>query len=258
MKKILVITVLLTLLLSFNSYIVYSQELQEYTYEIVNSFPHDKDAFTQGLYFEDGIMYEGTGLNGESDLRKTNLKTGQIIKKNELPEIYFGEGITILNNKIYQSTWKAKTMFIYNKDLKLLNITDFPYQCWGLTDNDKYLIMSDGTDKIKYLNPDNFQLVKTLNIKINNDPIRNINELEYINGKIYANIWQTNLIVIIDPESELVESIVDLSNIINPNDYNYNLNVLNGIAYDQNNDRLFVTGKLWPKIFEIKLIQKNK
>jgi glutamine cyclotransferase len=258
MKKILLFTILITLLVSSYSLNIYSEEVQKYTYEIINSFPHDKGAFTQGLYYEDGIMYEGTGLNGESDLRKTNLKTGQIINKNELPDIYFGEGITILNDKIYQSTWKAKTMFVYNKDIKLLNITDFPYQCWGLTDNDKYLIMSDGTDKIRYLKSDNFQLVKTLNIKYNGEQIKNINELEYINGKIYANIWQTDLIVIINPETELVKSIVDLSNIINPNDYNYKLNVLNGIAYDQNNDRLFVTGKLWPKIFEIKLIPKNE
>jgi len=258
MKKILFFTILITLLISSYSINIYSKEVQNYTYEIINSFPHDRDAFTQGLYYEDGIMYEGTGLNGESDLRKTNLKTGEIIKKNELPDIYFGEGITILNNKIYQSTWKAKTMFVYSKDIKLLNIKDFPYQCWGLTDNDKYLIMSDGTDKIRYLNPDNFQLVKTLNIKYKEELIRNINELEYINGKIYANIWQTNLIVIINPETELVESVIDLSNIINPNNYNYKLNVLNGIAYDQNNDRLFVTGKLWPKIFEIKLIPKTE
>ena len=258
MKKILFFTILITLLVSSYSLNIYSEEVQKYTYEIINSFPHDKCAFTQGLYYEDGIMYEGTGLNGESDLRKTNLKTGQLIKKNELPDIYFGEGITILNDKIYQSTWKAKTMFVYNKDIKLLNITDFPYQCWGLTDNDKYLIMSDGTDKIRYLKSDNFQLVNTLNIKYKGEPIKNINELEYINGKIYANIWQSNLIVIINPETELVESIVDLSNIINPNDYNYKLNVLNGIAYDQNSDRLFVTGKLWPKIFEIKLIPKNE
>jgi len=258
MKKILFFTILITLLVSSYSINIYSEEVQKYTYEIINSFPHDKDAFTQGLYYEDGIIYEGTGLNGKSDLRKTNLKTGEIIKKNELPDIYFGEGITILNDKIYQSTWKAKTMFVYNKDIKLLNITNFPYQCWGLTDNDKYLIMSDGTDKIRYLKPDNFQLVKTLNIKYNGKPIKNINELEYINGKIYANIWQTDLIVIINPKSELVESIVDLSNIINPNDYNYKLNVLNGIAYDQNNDRLFVTGKLWPTIFEIKLVTKSE
>jgi|AntRauTorckE6833_2_1112554.scaffolds.fasta_scaffold01451_7 glutamine cyclotransferase len=258
MKKIITITILITLFTASFSFSINSKDVQKYTYEIINSFPHDKDAFTQGLYYEDGIMYEGTGLNGKSDLRKNNLKTGQIIEKNELPEIYFGEGITILNDKIYQSTWKSKTMFIYDKNVKLLNITDFPYQCWGLTDNDEYLIMSDGTDKIRYLNPDNYQLIKTLNIKYKGKHINNINELEYIGGKIYANIWQTDLIVVINPENEEVESVIDLSNLINPDDYNYDLDVLNGIAYDQKNDRLFVTGKLWPEIFEIKLIPENK
>ncbi len=255
MKKIIIVTILITLFATSYSITIYSGEVQKYTYEVINSFPHDKDAFTQGLYYDDGIMYEGTGLNGKSDLRKTNLKTGQIIKKNELPEIYFGEGITVLNNKIYQSTWKSKTMFVYDKNINLLNITDFPYQCWGLTDNDKYLIMSDGSDTIRYLNPDNYQLIKSLKVKYKGKPINNINELEYINEKIYANIWQTDLIVVINPETETVESVIDLSNIIDPDKYNYELDVLNGIAYDQKNDRLFVTGKLWPKIFEIKLIK---
>lgn len=233
-------------------------ELQKYTYEVINTYPHDKDAFTQGLYFEDGIIYEGTGLNGKSDMRKYDLDTGEIINKNELPYQYFGEGITLLNNKVYQSTWKAKTMFIYNKNIKQLEITEFPYQCWGLTDDNKYLIMSDGSNKIRYLNPKNYEVIKTIKVTLEGEPIDNINELEYINNKIYANIWQEDIIVIIEPSSGKVSGVINLENIINPDQYQHDLNVLNGIAYDKENERLFVTGKLWPLIFEIKLVPTKK
>ncbi|MFO7815972.1 MAG: glutaminyl-peptide cyclotransferase, partial [Halanaerobiales bacterium] len=255
MKKYYLILILI-IILSFPALVFANQnnELQEYTYEVINTYPHDKDAFTQGLYYKDGIIYEGTGLNGKSDLRKYNLDTGQIINKNELAYQYFGEGITLLNNKVYQSTWKAKTMFIYDKNIDLLEITKFPFQCWGLTDDNQYLIMSDGSNKIRYLNPKNYEVIKTIEVTLEGKPIDNINELEYIDDKIYANIWQEDIIVIIDPDSGKVSGLINLENIIDPENYQHELNVLNGIAYDEKNDKLFVTGKLWPKIFEIELL----
>lgn len=258
MKKYYLILILI-IILSFPALVFANQnnELQEYTYEVINTYPHDKDAFTQGLYYEDGIIYEGTGLNGKSDLRKYNLDTGQIINKNELAYQYFGEGITLLNNKVYQSTWKAKTMFIYDKNIDLLEITKFPFQCWGLTDDNQYLIMSDGSNKIRYLNPKNYEVIKTIEVTLEGKPIDNINELEYIDDKIYANIWQEDIIVIIDPDSGKVSGLINLENIIDPENYQHELNVLNGIAYDEKNDKLFVTGKLWPKIFEIELLPKE-
>ena len=259
MKKNYIILILITVFL-FSVFVQANGDnlTQKYTYEVVNTYPHDKDAFTQGLYYEDGIIYEGTGLNGKSDMRKYNLNTGKIINKNELPYQYFGEGITLLNNKIYQSTWKAKTMFIYNKNIKLLDITQFPFQCWGLTDDNQYLIMSDGTNKVRYLNPKNYEVIKTIEVTLEGEPIDNINELEYINNKIYANIWQEDIIVIIEPSSGKVSGVINLENIINPDQYKHELNVLNGIAYDRESDRLFVTGKLWPLIFEIKLVPTEK
>jgi glutamine cyclotransferase len=255
MKKYYIILILI-IILTFPALVQGNGDnaIQKYTYEVVNTYKHDKDAFTQGLYYEDGIMYEGTGLNGKSDMRKYNLDTSKIISKNELPYQYFGEGITLLDNKVYQSTWKAKTMFVYNKDINLLDITEFPFQCWGLTDDNQYLIMSDGSNKIRYLTPKNYEVIKTIEVTLEGKPIDNINELEYINNKIYANIWQKDIIVIIEPDSGKVTGVINLENIINPEQYQHELNVLNGIAYDDKNERLFVTGKLWPMIFEIKLI----
>ncbi len=236
---------------------VSADSIKQYSYEIVNKYPHDKGAFTQGLYYEDGIMYEGTGKHGESDMRKYHLISGEIIKKNELSVLYFGEGITLLNNKIYQSTWKSKTMFIYNKDIELLKQTPFPFNCWGLTDNNQNLIMSNGTSIIRFLDPNSFRVIKEIEVTLNGKPIKNINELEYIKNKIYANIWQDDYIVIIDPSTGNITAVIDLKGIINPDNYDYELNVLNGIAYDQKEERLFVTGKYWPYIFEIETILKK-
>ena len=229
---------------------------QRYTFKIINEYPHDIEAFTQGLYYEKDSFYEGTGLYGQSDMRKVDLQTGEILDIYKLGNQYFGEGITLLNEKIYQSTWKSNTMFIYDKHLNLIKKTQFPFYCWGLTDDDLYLIMSDGTSLIRYIDPNKYEVSKEIKVTINNEPINNINELEYINGKIYANIWQSNTIIIINPHKKKVDGIIDLSGIINPHLYQHELNVLNGIAYDPDGDRLFVTGKLWPKLFEIELIPK--
>ncbi|SJZ95447.1 glutaminyl-peptide cyclotransferase [Selenihalanaerobacter shriftii] len=233
-------------------------KVTKYIYKIVNTFPHEQNAFTQGLVYKDGYLYEGTGLKGYSSLRQTELETGEIVKQNRLPRKYFGEGITIFKGKIFQLTWKSGICFVYNKDFKLIKKFKYPYQGWGITQNNNSLIMSDGTDNIYFLNPDNFERYKKIKITLNNKSITNINELEYIKGEIYANIWRTNYIVKINPDTGNVTAIIDLNGIINPNDYDYNLNVLNGIAYDGVNNRLFITGKLWPLIFEIEIISLNK
>lgn len=231
-----------------------STNLTKYTYKVINTYPHDKEAFTQGLYYEDGIIYEGTGRYGQSDMRKYYLDSNEILNKYELSIRYFGEGITLLNEKIYQSTWKARTIFIYDKNINIIKRTSFPFECWGLSDNDENLIMSDGSNIIRFLDPDTFNVLNEIKVTMNGKAVENINELEFINDKIYANIWQDDTIIIINPDNGVVEGLINLKGIINPNDYKYELNVLNGIAYDKKNDRLFVTGKLWPKIFEIELI----
>ncbi|MCF8009526.1 MAG: glutaminyl-peptide cyclotransferase [Halanaerobiales bacterium] len=250
MKKTVLLTCILIILFTFVSH----GQIKKYSYEIVNTFPHDIDAFTQGLYYKDDIFYEGTGLNGKSSLRKINIDSGKIIKIFNLPKQYFGEGITIVDEIIYQATWKSKTIFLYDKEINLLKIDKFPYQCWGLTDNDNELIMSDGTSNLFFLDKDSYEIKSKIEVTINNKAVKNLNELEFINGKIFANIWYQDLIVIIEPEDGKITGVVDLSNIINQNDYEYELNVLNGIAYNKEKDTIYITGKLWPLIFEIELI----
>jgi len=228
--------------------------IKYYDYKIINSYPHDREAFTQGLEFYNGYLYEGTGLNSKSSLRKVNLKNGDIIKKKIIADKYFGEGITIYNDKIYQLTWKSGVGFIYNLDFKLIDNFTYDYQGWGLTHDKDHLIVSDGTNVIRFLDPGTLKVVKKIEVTKNDKKVTKINELEYIKGEIYANIWQENYIVIINPQNGKVTAIIDLEGIINPRNYDYELNVLNGIAYDSENDHLFVTGKLWPKVFEIKII----
>lgn len=229
---------------------------QKFTYQTVNNYPHLTTSFTQGLEFKDGFLYEGTGENGLSALYKINLLTGNPIQSVKLDDKYFGEGITILGDKIYQLTYKAQKGFIY--DFKTFALVDsFQYkskQGWGLTNDGKYLIMSDSSHNLTWLDPDNFSVVKTVQVSNNIGIVNYLNELEYINKTIYANVYTTDIVVQIDPESGRVLSEINLSGILNmfkqPND---TTDVLNGIAYDKVNDRLFVTGKWWPRLFEIKL-----
>ena len=249
------ITIILSLILFLLPYA--SAEVINYSYEVVNTYPHDKNAFTQGLLYKNGFLYEGTGLKGESSLRKVDLKTGQIQKINNLADQYFGEGITIFQDKIYQLTWKSKTGFVYDMNFNRIKKFNYSTEGWGLTNNYKHLIMSDGTNKLYYINPDSFKIEKILKVKMNHKPLENINELEYIKGKIYANIWQKNIIVKINPDTGQVTGIINLEGIINPENYEHKLNVLNGIAYNKENDKLLITGKLWPHIFEIKTIPSN-
>lgn len=226
--------------------------VQTYTFRVVSTFPHDPQAFTQGLIFHDGFLYEGTGLEGRSELRKVELQTGQVLQRKALGRQYFGEGITLFGGRIYQLTWKNKTGFIYDLETFDLERTwNYPTEGWGLTHDGKRLILSDGTANLYFLDPQTLKVERTLPVTLNGRPLPMLNELEYIKGKVYANVWQTTQIVIIDPQSGRVEGVADLTNLalLNPGG-----DVLNGIAYDPAGDRLFVTGKLWSRLFEIQLL----
>jgi glutaminyl-peptide cyclotransferase len=224
------------------------------TYQVVRSYPHDKAAFTQGLVYENGVLYEGTGRYGQSSIRKVELETGRVLQVFNLPAEYFGEGITIYQDKIIQLTWKNQTGFVYDlESFSLLRDFTYPSEGWGLTHDGKNLIMSDGTSKLHFLDPETFAETGSVEVKDRGSPVVYLNELEYIKGQIYANIWQTDKIAIIDPQNGNITAWIDLTGIIKPGDYTDNIDVLNGIAYDAASDRLWVTGKLWPRLFEIRL-----
>ena len=236
-----------------------------YTYEIVNTFKHDPTAFTEGLFFYNGFLYESTGQEGMSDLRKVELETGKVVQKVGLAKSSFGEGTTILNGKIYQLTWQEGNGFIYDAaSFKLLGNFGYAGEGWGLTNDGKNPIMSDGTHVIRFVEPDTFKTIRTL--VVNNEsgkPLMKINELEYIKGEIWANVWHSeeigkpNHIARIDPTSGKLLGWIDLGG-ISPEDVERGEeNTLNGIAYDAAGDRIFVTGKNWKKLFEIKIKPKQ-
>jgi glutamine cyclotransferase len=226
-----------------------------YAYELIHTFPHDINAFTQGLEFYKDTLYEGTGLHGESSLRKTDYKTGKIYKKIDLDKRYFGEGISVLNDKVYQLTWQSGIGFIY--DISLNKKGEFKYnqskEGWRLCNDGKVLYKSDGTEKIWQLDPDTLAEKDFINVYTDRHKIVRINELEWVNGKIYTNVWQKNALAIIDPKTGAVEGIVNLSDLHNKVTKHPDLDVLNGIAYDKKTGHLFVTGKKWDKMFEIKI-----
>jgi len=230
----------------------------KYGYQIVNMWPHDTNAFTQGLIFADGKLYEGTGQEGRSSLRQVDLQTGQVTRKVEVPEPFFGEGITLLNGKIYQLTWQHQLGFIYDAQ-KLEPAGRFNYEGegWGITNDGRSLIMSDGSNRLRFLDPDSFRVTKTIAVFDGKTPVNQLNELEYVNGEIYANIWHDQRIVTIDPQNGRVTGWIDLSGLLQPGDVHDEEAVLNGIAFDQAGNRLFVTGKLWPRLFEIKLKRQS-
>ena len=232
-----------------------SNVIPVYTYKVVNTYPHDRSAFTEGLVFEDGVLYEGTGLRGYSNLRRVKLETGEILQIRELSSQFFGEGVTLYGNKIIQLTWQSHIGFIYDKhSFKLVQEFNYPDEGWGITHDGKHLIMSDGTATLHFLDPETFEEISQIEVSANNTPVTRINELEYIQGEIYANIWQTERIARIDPLTGQVIGWIDLKGILSPEDDSETVDVLNGIAYDPKNSRLFVTGKFWPKLFEIELI----
>jgi len=226
-----------------------------YTYEIINTFPHDRKAFTQGLVFENGVLYEGTGLPGRSSLRKVELETGNILQMHRLLTKFFGEGITIYRDNIIQLTFQENVGFVYNKDtFELLREFNYPTEGWGITHDGRHLIMSDGTPTLYFLDPETFERVSRIKVYDRNAPLWGLNELEYVEGQIYANVWPAERIAIIAPDTGRVTGWIDMEGLLTQQDYTEYVDVLNGIAYDKNNGRLFVTGKFWPKLFEIKLI----
>ena len=229
----------------------------DYTYQVVGVFPHDPGAFTQGLVYLKGVLFETTGLNGRSSLRKVDLQTGRVLQQTDLPSQYFGEGMTILGDRIFQITWQNQKGFVYNLSTFAVE-KEFAYtgEGWGLTTDGHALILSDGTHVIRFLDPVTFKVLRTISVFAHGQPLRMLNELEFIKGEIYANVWQTNTLVRIDPANGNLLGTVDLTGLLLPEDYRGRPDVLNGIAYDSAQDRLFVTGKLWPKLFEIQLKPK--
>jgi glutaminyl-peptide cyclotransferase len=228
-----------------------------YTYRVVNVYPHDPGAFTQGLIVRNGQFLEGTGREGESTLRRVEIESGKVLQSQELDEQYFGEGITELNGKVYQLTWQNGTGFIYDAQ-SLAPAGQFQYggEGWGITHDGQRLIVSDGSSVLQFWDPATLQPTGGVYVSLFGLPMSQINELEYLEGEVYANIWQTDLIVRIDPSSGQVSGVVDLAGLLDYAPPAAQLpDVLNGIAYDEESGRLFVTGKLWPAVFEIELVE---
>ncbi|MFQ5794705.1 MAG: glutaminyl-peptide cyclotransferase [Candidatus Bipolaricaulia bacterium] len=232
-----------------------SENTPVYTYKVVNTYPHDPNAFTQGLVFEDGVLYEGTGLYGRSTLRRVRLETGDVLQRRRLPARFFGEGVTIYGSKIIQLTWRSNVGFVYDKhSFELLQQFNYPTEGWGITHDGDRLIMSDGTSTLYFWAPETFEEIGRIEVHDDDGPVTRLNELEYVNGEIYANVWQTDRIARIAPQTGQVIGWIELEGLLNPEDLSKPVDVLNGIAYDAKNDRLFVTGKLWPGLFEIQLV----
>ncbi|MHB8301581.1 MAG: glutaminyl-peptide cyclotransferase [Acidobacteriaceae bacterium] len=225
------------------------------SYRIVHAYPHDASAFTQGLVFVDGMLYEGTGLNGRSSIRMVDLETGRVLQEHDLPKNYFGEGLTDWGNNLIELTWQSHIGFVYDR-FSFRVIKTFVYQGegWGLTHDSRHLILSDGTSVLRLLDPATFQQVGQIAVTDGSNPVLNLNELEYIHGEIYANVWQTDRIARISPTTGKVIAWIDLAGLLPAANRQSSDAVLNGIAYDSKSNRLFVTGKLWPKLFEIRLV----
>ena len=226
-----------------------------YTYEIVNTYPHDPNAFTQGLVLHEGALYEGTGRWGESTLREVALETGTVLRSQPLEAQYFGEGITLFNDRIYQLTWQEQTGFVYDRaTFELLQTFTYPTEGWGITHDGQRLIVSDGTSTIYFWDPNSLQEIGRITVRDHLGPINRLNELEYVNGEIWANIWLTDLIARISPETGDVLGYIDMSGLLDTSTLTQPADVLNGIAYDPASDRLFVTGKLWPALYEVRIV----
>jgi glutamine cyclotransferase len=229
-----------------------------YGYRIVNVYPHDSRAFTQGLVYHEGFLFESTGRYGRSTLRKVRLESGEVIQQHPLGARYFAEGLTDWGDSLIQLTWRSGIGFVY--DLRTLMVwREFTYlgEGWGLTHDRERLIMSDGSSNLRFLNPATFEEIGRLPVRDKGEPVENLNELEFVRNDIFANVWHTGRIAIIEPRSGQVVGWVDLSGLLSNRDRTDPEAVLNGIAYDTAGDRLFVTGKLWPKLFEIQLERRR-
>lgn len=227
-----------------------------YSFQVVNIFDHDPAAYTQGLIFRDGVLYEGTGLKGQSSLRKVALESGEVEQSIQLQQQYFGEGITELGGKIFQLTWQEQTGFVYDAaTLEQLQTFLYPTEGWGLTEDDQRLIMSDGSSNLYFLDPETLQFTGQVTVSAESIPVPRLNELEYIQGEVWANVYQTACIARIDPANGQVLGWIDITGLLAPQDLPGS-EVPNGIAYDSVGERIFVTGKHWPKLFEIKVLEQ--
>jgi glutamine cyclotransferase len=225
-------------------------------YKVINSYPHDKEAFTQGLVYNNGVLFEGTGQKTGSTLREVEPETGKVIRQHNLDASLFGEGITIYQDRIYQVTWQNKVGFVYKKStFNVINKITYQTEGWGLTTIDDKIVMSDGTNVLYFFEPEMFTVVSRIEVYDNEKKVDQLNELEYINGEIWANIWNTDRIARIDRMSGKIIAYIDLKGILPESERKYETDVLNGIAYDQTGNRIFITGKKWPKLYEIRITE---
>ena len=230
---------------------------KHYTYQVIHEYPHDQTAFTEGLLWEDGGLYEGTGIQGQSDIRRVALETGAVLRQKKLPVQYFGEGITTWGGKLVELTWRSQVGFVYDKATFTETGTfNYATEGWGLTHDGQKLIMSDGTAHLYFLDPDTYAAIGSVPVSAQSGPVDQLNELELINGVIFANVWETNNVVQIDPATGRVLGWIDLSGLLTSADCPQPIDVLNGIAWDADGKRLFVTGKWWCKLFEIELVEQ--
>ena len=226
-------------------------------YEVIATYPHDADAWTQGLYYEGGKLFESTGLRGESTLRQVDLQTGTVLKKLALEDAYFGEGATLFRGQLYQLTWQAGKGFIYDPDgFEKTGEFEYTGEGWGLTHDETHLILSDGTATIRFLDPETFEVTRQIKVTLQSRPVRHLNELEYVDGFIYANVWYQNVIVKIDPATGAIVGLLNLADLW-PDRPTEEGAVLNGIAYDPEQHVFLVTGKLWSKLFAIRLTENG-
>jgi len=234
-----------------------SQLVPEYGYEVVRAFPHDRDAFTQGLQFINGFLYESTGLHGRSSIRRVALETGEVLQRRNLPAQYFGEGLVLVGQQLFQLTWRENTALVY--DATTFNLTkSFTYrgEGWGLTYDGASLVMSDGTEQLRFLDPATFAERRRIRVTWPDGTLqRALNELEMVDGEVWANVFETDRVVRIDPQTGRILGVIDLTGLL-PIADRIGANVLNGIAYDARGNRLFVTGKLWPRVFEVGIIKR--
>jgi glutaminyl-peptide cyclotransferase len=229
-----------------------------YGYKIIHTYPHDNRAFTEGLVYHDGYLYEGTGLRGQSDLRKVELATGTVVQRRPLDAQYFGEGVAVYGDTIVELTWQSHVGFVLDRPtFNLQKQFSYPWEGWGLTYDGARLIMSDGTPVIHFLDPTTFSETARITVTAAGQGVRNLNELEWVNGEIFANVWMTDRIARIAPATGQVTGWIDLTGLRPPETFVNSDAVLNGIAYDATGDRLFVTGKMWAKLYEIQLVQKT-
>ena len=244
-----------TLTLWICSFAVAGAAVPVYDFDVVHVYPHDPGAFTEGLFYLNGFLYESTGLEHHSTIRKVRLDTGAVVQKMDIPEQYFGEGIVNWGTQLISLTWKSEVGFVFDlASFKLRRQFHYTGEGWALTQDGRQLIMSDGTPQLRFLNPVTLKETRRIEVTLDGKPIRNVNELEWVKGEIYANVWETSWILRIDPKDGHVVGLINLTGLLSPADAATGPDsVLNGIAYDAKGDRLFVTGKNWPKLFEIRL-----